>query len=135
MSESLRRVTVVGAGTMGHGIAHAAAVAGCSVTLTDSQPDALAQAAAKIDLLLAGGLKRGKITEAELVIEAIVEQLPAKRLVFEPLDDAAPGTALLATNTSSLSVAQIAATVRDPSRVIGLHFFNPVHIMRLVEVA
>src|ERR1041384_1428450 len=156
MSESLRRVTVVGAGTMGHGIAHAAAVAGCSVTLTDSQPDALAHAAAKIDLLLAGGLKRGKITEAEitavrgrlryeaaldravdeaeLVIEAIVEQLPAKRLVFEALDDAAPGTALLATNTSSLSVAQIAATVRDPSRVIGLHFFNPVHIMRLVEV-
>jgi len=150
------RVTVVGAGTMGHGIAHTAAVAGCTVTLTDSQPDALTQAAAKIDLLLAGGLKRGKITEVEIaavrgrlryqtaldraadeadvVIEAIVEQLPGKRMVFEAIDASAPTRALLATNTSSLSVASIAAAVRDPSRVIGLHFFNPVHVMRLIEV-
>jgi len=150
------RVTVVGAGTMGHGIAYAAALAGCAVRLTDDRAAALPQAKAKIEDLLAGGLKRGKLTEsdaaavrqrlqtdatvrnaitdADVVIEAIVEDLAIKQRLFADIERVAPATALLATNTSSLSIAQIAATMKQPGRLIGMHFFNPVHVMRLVEV-
>ncbi len=150
------RVTVVGAGTMGHGIAYAAALAGCAVTLTDSRVDALPHALARIGDLLAGGVKRGKLTKedraavlsrlqgqpslpaavapAEVVIEAILEDLVAKQQLFRAIERAALPTALLATNTSSLSIASIAAVLQEPARLIGLHFFNPVHIMRLVEV-
>jgi len=150
------RVTVVGAGTMGHGIAYAAALAGCPVTLTDNEPGALDLAWSKIDGLLAGGVKRGKLTadeattvrsrlrtepdlvsalsDAEVVIEAVVEDLEVKRQLFAAVERAAPGEALLATNTSSLSVGKIATAVGDPARVIGMHFFNPVHVMTLVEV-
>ncbi|MGH7567587.1 MAG: 3-hydroxyacyl-CoA dehydrogenase family protein [Gemmatimonadales bacterium] len=150
------RVTVVGAGTMGHGIAYAAALTGCTVTLTDSRADVLPQALARIADLLAGGVKRGKIAEAdragiltrlrleaslpaavehaEVVIEAILEELAAKQQLFRAIERAASPTALLATNTSSLSIASIAGVLQEPGRLIGLHFFNPVHIMRLVEV-
>src|SRR3989475_12925435 len=150
------RVAVVGAGTMGHGIAYAAALGGCRVALTDSRADAVARALERIRELVAGGVKRGKLTEAdgaavvqrlradarlgaavtdaEVVIEAVVEDLAMKRRLFADLQDAAPHDALLATNTSSLSIAVIAQAVRDPARVLGLHFFNPVHAMRLVEV-
>jgi len=149
-------VAVIGAGTMGHGIAYAAALAGCDVRLTDDRAAALPQAKAKIEDLLAGGLKRGKLTEsdaaavrqrlqtdatvrnaitgADVVIEAIVEDLAIKQRLFADIERVAPATALLATNTSSLSIAQIAATMKQPGRLIGMHFFNPVHVMRLVEV-
>jgi len=149
-------VAVIGAGTMGHGIAYAAALAGCAVRLTDDRAAALPQAKAKIEDLLAGGLKRGKLTEsdaaavrqrlqtdatvrnaitdADVVIEAIVEDLAIKQRLFADIERVAPATALLATNTSSLSIAQIAATMKQPGRLIGMHFFNPVHVMRLVEV-
>ena len=149
-------VAVIGAGTMGHGIAYVAALAGCDVRLTDDRAAALPQAKAKIEDLLAGGLKRGKltesdaaavrqrlqtettvrnaITEADVVIEAIVEDLAIKQRLFADIERVAPATALLATNTSSLSIAQIAATMKQPGRLIGMHFFNPVHVMRLVEV-
>ena len=141
---------------MGHGIAYAAALVGCAVTLTDARADALPDAVQRIESLLAGGLKRGKITEhdraavhsrlhterdlatavahADIVIEAVVEQMPVKQRLFAEIERAAPPTALLASNTSSLSVGQIAAALREPSRVVGMHFFNPVHVMRLVEV-
>jgi len=150
------RVAVVGAGTMGHGIAYVAARAGCEVTLTDSRPEMLPLASEQIERLLAGGLQRGKLSErdaaavrerlrpvpslgdavrnADVVIEAIFENLAAKRQLFEALSKLTPGHVLLATNTSSLSVGQIAAAVPDPRRVIGMHFFNPVHLMRLVEI-
>ncbi len=150
------QVAVVGAGTMGHGIAYAAAVAGFDVSLTDSRPDALPAAIRRIGDLLTGGVQRGKLAEADLaavaarlradrdlagavrgadiVIEAVTEDLGVKQRLFATLEEAAPPGALLATNTSSLSVASIAAAVRDPGRVVGMHFFNPVHAMKLVEV-
>jgi len=150
------RVAVVGAGTMGHGIAYAAALAGFEVRLTDSQPEALRRVTARLDELLTNAVRRGKLTEenrdataarlraeadfaaavldAEVVIEAVREHLGTKQQVFAEVERTAPAGALLATNTSSLSVAAIAATVQDPGRVLGMHFFNPVHAMKLVEV-
>jgi 3-hydroxybutyryl-CoA dehydrogenase len=150
------KVGVIGAGTMGHGIAYVAALAGHDVALTDAVPAALPRAIENVEALLAGGVKRGKLSEpdraavrgrirseaslsaavaeAAVVIEAIVEDLPAKQRLFSELERLAPHGALLATNTSSLSIAQIAAAVTDPARVLGLHFFNPVHVMRLVEI-
>jgi 3-hydroxybutyryl-CoA dehydrogenase len=152
----MTRITVVGAGTMGHGIAYAAALAGCDVRLTDTRAEALADASTKIEGLLAGGLKRGKLTDtdlaatrarvraepvlaralqdAEVVIEAVVEDLSVKQRLFAEIERLAPTGALLASNTSSLSVGQIAQGLKEPGRLIGLHFFNPVHAMHLVEV-
>ncbi len=152
----MTRIAVVGAGTMGHGIAYVAALVGCDVTLTDSRPEALPDAVAKIETLLAGGLKRGKVTEvdragvhqrlrgeprldralaeAEVVIEAVIEDLAVKQRLFAQIERLAPEGALLASNTSSLSIGQIAAALKEPGRLIGLHFFNPVHAMQLVEV-
>jgi len=150
------RVAVIGAGTMGHGIAYVAARAGCEVRLTDARADALPQALVKIEALLEGGLKRGKLTaadradlvkrltadqdlrsairDADVVIEAIVEDLAIKQRLFADLERAAPPGALLASNTSSLSIGQIASTMTEPSRLVGMHFFNPVHVMKLVEI-
>jgi 3-hydroxybutyryl-CoA dehydrogenase len=151
-----RRVTVVGAGTMGHGIAYVAALAGFEVCLTDSRADVLPLALGRLNDLLAVAVKRGKLAEpdrvaaagrlraehqfvpavrgADVVIEAVHEHLGVKQQLFAELERAAPPDALLATNTSSLSVTDIAAAVQDPGRVIGMHFFNPVHAMKLVEV-
>jgi 3-hydroxybutyryl-CoA dehydrogenase len=110
----------------------------------------------RIESLLAGGVQRGKLTEddrarvharlesvphlvdavagADLVIEAVIEDLSAKQRLLADIERRAPPTALLATNTSSLSVGQIAAALKQPSRLLGMHFFNPVHLMRLVEI-
>jgi len=153
---SLPRVAVVGAGTMGHGIAYVAALAGCEVALNDSRADALPQARARIDELLAGAVKRGKLTEdgrvlvagrlhvervladavkgAGLVIEAVVEDLAVKQRLLSEIERAAPPGALLASNTSSFSIGQLAAALEAPGRLVGMHFFNPVHLMKLVEV-
>ena len=150
------RIAVVGAGTMGHGIAQVAAVAGDVVVLTDTREEVLEPALARIRTNLAGGVERGKITQdaaaaalerisvtpslaeavrgAELVIEAVVERLDVKQQLFRQLEAGAPPTAVLATNTSSLSVARIAAAISGAERVVGMHFFNPVHLMKLVEV-
>ena len=141
---------------MGHGIAYAAALAGCEVRLTDSRAEALRRALDAIDSLLAGGLKRGKLTaadqadigkrlhidevlssairDADVVIEAVVEDLAIKQRLFADVERAAPAGALLASNTSSLSIGQIAAAMTQPGRLVGMHFFNPVHVMKLVEV-
>jgi 3-hydroxybutyryl-CoA dehydrogenase len=156
MSDAPPTVAVIGAGTMGHGIAYVAAAAGCPVVLTDTRTDALIDAVSKIETLLAGGLKRGKLTEhdraavhsrlraepalpaavrgAEVVIEAVVEDLTVKQRLFAEVERHAPPGAVLASNTSSLSIGRIAAAVKQPGRVVGMHFFNPVHVMRLVEV-
>jgi 3-hydroxybutyryl-CoA dehydrogenase len=141
---------------MGHGIAQVAAVAGFAVRLTDTRTEALDIARRRIRENLAGAVTRGKLTreaadaatnriaisadvhgavrDAAVVIEAVVEELEVKRRTFADVESAAPADAILATNTSSLSVAAIAAATRTPARVIGMHFFNPVHIMKLVEI-
>jgi 3-hydroxybutyryl-CoA dehydrogenase len=141
---------------MGHGIAYVAALAGCAVRLWDGSPGVLDTARERIESLLAGGLKRGKLTEddrarvhagletvahlpdvvtgAEVVIEAVVEDLPTKQRLFAEVERRAPPGALLASNTSSISIGQIAAALREPSRLLGMHFFNPVHLMKLVEI-
>jgi len=152
----MTRVAVVGAGTMGHGIAQAAALAGFETTLTDADREVLPRAQERIRETLAEGVRRGKLSAdqaesavrrvhttahlgaaadgADLVIEAIREDLDAKRALFAELSTIVTRTCVLATNTSSLSVARIAEAARQPVRVLGMHFFNPVHLMRLVEV-
>jgi 3-hydroxybutyryl-CoA dehydrogenase len=152
----ISQVTVVGAGTMGHGIAHVAAAAGYVVALYDAVEGAAERGAAKVRENLDKGIARGKVTEAErdaalgrlrvasslddaassadLVVEAIVESLDVKTALFADLDRLTPAGAILATNTSSLSVAKIAAATSRPEMVLGMHFFNPVHIMKLLEV-
>lgn len=156
MTPAATHVTVIGAGTMGHGIAYAAALAGCQVRLTDARAEALPQAMDKIASLLAGGLQRGKLTaadhanllkrlhtdttlssavrDADVVIEAIVEDLAIKQRLFAEVERAAPAGALLVSNTSALSIGRIASTMAHPERLVGMHFFNPVHVMKLVEI-
>ncbi|MGH7476636.1 MAG: 3-hydroxyacyl-CoA dehydrogenase family protein [Longimicrobiales bacterium] len=156
MSGPIERVAVIGAGTMGHGIAQVAAQAGCQVALFDALPTAVEHGLARVRETLDGGIARGKLTPAEraatlsrlrgssslaeaaadadLVIEAVPERLELKRQVFGELAGLTPPHALLATNTSSLSVSTIQEATPCPERVLGLHFFNPVHIMALVEL-
>ncbi len=153
---SIRTVAVLGAGTMGHGIAHVAALAGHDVRLYDVTQELADGGRAKIVASLDKGVSLGKVTSdardgaaaritatgdlagactgADLVVEAVPEKLDLKRDLFAAVDRAAPATALYATNTSSLPVARIAGAVADPSRLIGMHFFNPVHLMKLLEV-
>lgn len=152
----IKVVAVLGAGTMGHGIAQVCAAAGCTVRLYDINDAAVASGAALIKANLDKGIERGKVTEAErdaalgllttttaiaqavegadLVVEAAPESMALKAKIFADVDAAAPAHAILASNTSSLAIAQIASAVADPTRVVGMHFFNPVHIMKLVEV-
>jgi 3-hydroxybutyryl-CoA dehydrogenase len=156
MSNNISRLAVIGAGTMGHAIAQIGAQAGYQVWLQDVAPDLLAQAGARIDDNLSKGVSRGKLTAdertaalariqtttdlkeavsaADLVIEAIVEDLTVKHALFRQLEDLTPESAVLASNTSSLSIGEIAAAVRAPERLIGMHFFNPAHIMKLLEI-
>jgi 3-hydroxybutyryl-CoA dehydrogenase len=150
------RVAVIGAGTMGVGIAQATAAAGWLTALTDTRPAALDGALDRIRTTLEGAVQRGKLDAegrdaimgrlrtapdiraacegADLVIEAVIEDLDAKRDVLSRGSDWAEPHALLATNTSSLSIADIARDMPRPERVVGLHFFNPVHLMKLVEI-
>jgi 3-hydroxybutyryl-CoA dehydrogenase len=149
-------VTVIGAGTMGRGIAQAAAEAGFRVTLYDAAPAALAAALPAIRAVLQDGVARGKVAPADrdaalsrlhaapelpgalalagIVIEAVPESLDLKKRIFAELGRLAPPDAVLATNTSSLPVGEIAAASGRAGRVVGMHFFNPVHIMKLLEV-
>jgi 3-hydroxybutyryl-CoA dehydrogenase len=153
---AIEKITVIGAGTMGHGIAQVAAQAGFQVVLEDVSDDLTARALRRIEENLRKGVERGKVTQdemraalsrvtassdlksavagADLIIEAIVEKLDVKRELFSELDRASKSSAILATNTSSLSIKDIASSTGRPDRVIGTHFFNPVHIMKLLEV-
>ncbi len=153
---ALERVAVLGAGTMGHGIAQVAAQAGHAVRLHDPSAEALSRGMAGIRRNLEKGVSLGKVDPhvrdaalarvirapslaeavdgATIVIEAAPERLDLKQSIFAEAEALAPDHALLATNTSSLSVSQIAEALRRPERFLGLHFFNPVHIMALVEV-
>lgn len=153
---TIDRVAVLGAGTMGHGIAQVCAAAGCDVRLYDVNAEAVEAGVTRVRANLDKGIERGKVTEAErdatlarltpateiakavadadLVIEAAPETMELKAQIFAEVDESAPAHAILGSNTSSLSIGEIARAVADPSRFIGLHFFNPVHIMKLVEV-
>lgn len=150
------KISVVGAGTMGNGIAHVAAMSGATVNLVDVKPSFLDQAMATIDKNLGRMVTKEKITEAQhkqtmariypttslgeaasksqLIIEAINENFDLKKKIFETADEAAPEDAILASNTSSISITKLAAVTNRPDRVIGMHFFNPVPVMKLVEI-
>jgi len=152
---AIARVAVIGAGTMGRGIALACLNAGLEVSLIDSDPESLKRAVAEIETTWDTAVTRGKLNAAiasarreklhpstsddalshtDLVIEAVFESMAIKRQVFSKLDQlCAPGT-VLATNTSTLNVDEIAAITSRPQDVIGLHFFSPAHVMRLLEV-
>ncbi len=151
----MQNIIVVGAGTMGAGIAQLAATHGTTVSLVDVNPDVLQRGMDAITKNLDRAVEKGKqtpvernailarirplaemkaISSGEFAIEAVVENLEVKQNVFRELEAALPPGAILATNTSSLSVSKIAETLRDPSRLIGMHFFNPAPLMPLVEI-
>lgn len=155
MSESSIAV-VLGAGTMGHGIAQVLAMGGYQVRLCDLDAERVEAALGKVAANLAGAVKRGKLTaeeqeaaqarlsggsdsasavaDAAIVIEAIPESLELKKRVLAEVASQNPNLALIGTNTSSLPVTEIAQATALPERVIGLHFFNPVHISKLLEI-
>lgn len=150
------QVTVVGAGTMGHGIVLTAARTGIRAVMVDVSPEALERGLNSVRRDLEAGVDRGKVTPGErdealarigtetdlgralegasIAIEAVPESLELKRRVFGEMESGASPGLVLATNTSSIPVSEIAAAVKHPERVVGMHFFNPVHIMPLVEV-
>ena len=151
----INTVAVIGSGTMGRGIAQAAALAGHWVLLYDLTDEIVERGLRTIRHSIEEGVRRGKTTadaaarataalspttdlaeaaRADLVIEAVPEELELKRKLFGRLDDAAAPHTILASNTSSLSLSAIAGATHHPARVIGLHFFNPAHLMPLVEI-
>lgn len=152
----IRRVVVIGAGTMGHGIAGQAARFGYDVVLNDIDDARVNKGLSAIEAVYRAGVDKGKLAAADaeaargrlrgasdleaavagadLVVEAVPENMDLKRALFARVEAAAPATALLGTNTSSLSVTEIAAAVKAPERVVGLHFFNPVAVMPLLEI-
>ena len=151
-----RNVTVIGAGTMGHGIAQVAAMAGCHVVLCDLDGAALERGLAGIRANLDTAVAKGKLAaseleatlarlrgdpdpgggvrDADLVVEAVPESVELKRRVLASVSATADPGAMIATNTSSIPLRALAASVASPGRFIGLHFFNPPHLMRLVEI-
>ncbi|MDC0668697.1 3-hydroxyacyl-CoA dehydrogenase family protein [Nannocystis radixulma] len=155
-SASISTVAVIGAGTMGHGIAQVAAAAGYETRLFDVRADLVEAGLSKIRANLDGGVAKGKVTEAQrtatlaalrgeselaaavtgadIVVEAVPEKLALKQELFTKVAAHVASTAVLATNTSSLSVTAIASGLPHPERVIGTHFFNPVHVMKLLEI-
>lgn len=152
----LKAIAVIGGGTMGSGIATSALLAGLSVTMLEMTPEAAAKAKERIAGNLSGALKRGKLDQAgfeqltekaltlttsyddlkdaDLIIEAVFEEMSVKKEVFTKLDAVAKPGAVLASNTSYLDVDQIAAVTSRPQDVLGLHFFSPAHVMKLLEI-
>ena len=153
---TVQTIAVLGAGIMGRGIAYASALGGYRTVLQDTSDGAIEQALAEITALLEKGAATGKVPEAEavaarrrlatartleeaareadLVIEAAPERLELKVAMFAALDRATRPAAVLASNTSALSISELAAATRRPQKVVGMHFFNPVHRMKLLEV-
>jgi len=152
----IKNVTVVGAGTMGNGIAHVFAQYGFSVTLNDVQKEFIERGMNTIRTNLDRQIKKGTLSEdqkaqtlsrihsttslgdavahADVVIEAATEDASIKKDIFRKLDAHAPAHAILASNTSSISITEIAAATKRPEKVIGMHFMNPVPVMKLVEI-
>lgn len=152
----MKNITVVGAGTMGNGIAHVCAQHGFSVTLVDLQAALLEKAVTTISGNLERQVQKGVLTEenkaatianiststdlkaaastADMVIEVVSENMTVKETIFKILDENAPAHAILASNTSSISITKLASFTKRPDKVIGMHFMNPVPVMKLVEV-
>jgi len=151
----IQTIAVLGAGQMGAGIAQVAALSGLEVVMRDIEERFLAKGLTAIDQSLAKGVEKGKVTEdqrksarnrikptlrledaahSDLVIEAVPEDAAMKRQLFADLDKLAAGHVIFASNTSSISITELAAATNRPDRFIGMHFFNPVPLMKLVEV-
>lgn len=152
---SVQNIMVIGAGQMGSGIAQVCAMAGYSVVLQDVKKEQLDRGIAVISKNLARQIEKGRMAEedmndtlaritpvltiqsaaeADLVIEAAVERMDIKKQIFTQLDEIAPARTILASNTSSLPITEIAAATKRPEQVIGMHFMNPVPVMKLVEI-
>lgn len=152
----IRKITVIGAGTMGHGIAHAAIAGGYTTRLYDVSDTAVTMGRAAIEQIVKKGVELGKVSsgdadamlerlsgtstladavhDADLVIEAAPEQIDLKIGLFAHIEEYARAEAIVASNTSALSITELAGTLKNPGRVAGMHFFNPVHKMKLIEV-
>lgn len=152
----MKNIVVIGAGTMGNGIAHTFAQSGFQVSLVDVKQESLDKALQTISTNLDRIIAKGNLTEdqknetlgnittftdlkdaapkADLIVEAATENLDLKLKIFTQIDELAPENCILATNTSSISITQIAAATKRPEKVIGMHFMNPVPIMKLVEI-
>ncbi|MBW2048203.1 MAG: 3-hydroxybutyryl-CoA dehydrogenase [Deltaproteobacteria bacterium] len=151
----IKKIGVVGAGAMGNGIAQMAAQIGCEVVMRDIKDEFVERGLSSIDRFLSKGVEKGKIEAAQkdailgrikgttdmgllkdvdFVVEAVIENLDLKKSVFGELDELCAPEVILATNTSSMSLTEIAAATKRPDKVCGMHFFNPAPIMRLVEV-
>jgi 3-hydroxybutyryl-CoA dehydrogenase len=151
-----QRITVIGAGTMGHGIAHAAMAAGYETRMYDVSQAAVDKGRGAIERIVSKSVELGKATAADadamlrrlsvtidlaealgdagMVIEAAPEKIDLKLQLFHQIEQLAPAGAVIASNTSALSITEMAGSMKDPGRVAGMHFFNPVHKMKLVEV-
>jgi len=154
MAHSIQKIAVIGAGTMGSGIAQVAASAGFQVQLFDLNPEVLKKGMAGIQKNLLKAVELGKLSSenaeatlariapaddlrqlvCDVVIEAIIEKTEAKQNVFQSLAQINPPTTIFASNTSSIPITRIARGIPHPERVVGMHFFNPAHLMKLVEV-
>jgi 3-hydroxybutyryl-CoA dehydrogenase len=154
--ENIKNVTVIGAGTMGNGIVHVFTQSGYSVTMVDINDAALERGLSMITSNLARQVKKGTITEqdaavvlgrittstsiadaaktADFIVEAATERFDLKKQIFATLDENAKTGVILASNTSSISITELAATTKRAERVIGMHFFNPVPVMKLIEI-
>ena len=152
----IRRITVLGAGTMGHGIAHAAIAGGFETRLYDVSESAVERGRAAIEQIVRKGVELGKVAaadgdatlrrltatstleqalaDADFVVEAAPERIDLKLTLFAEIERLAPPQAIVASNTSALSITEMAGSLKNPRRVAGMHFFNPVHKMRLVEI-
>ena len=151
----IKNVGVIGSGTMGSGIAQVAATAGCGVKLFDTNDEALERAKVALDKILNRLIEKGRIdapekeritgnisyvssldtfSDVDLIVEAIIENLEIKQKLFTDLEAIVSKKAIIASNTSSLSIASIASALKNPKRCIGIHFFNPAPLMRLVEI-
>ena len=152
----IRTIAVLGAGTMGHGIAHAAIAGGYQTRLYDVSDTVVEKGRAAIGAIVTKGVELGKVApgdasamlgrllatssladaleDADFIIEAAPEKIDLKLVLFGEIERLAPATAVIGSNTSALSITEMAGSLRQPSRVAGMHFFNPVHRMKLVEI-
>ena len=152
----IKRVAVIGAGSMGSGIAYTCTMKGYEVSITDVNEELLKRGTTRIRQMIVDGVSRGKlmpkeaeavmskvkgttnleeaVRDVDLVIEAVFEDLNIKKDIFKKLDADTPAHAILASNTSALSISEMAKTTKRPDKVLGLHFFNPPYAMKLVEV-
>ena len=153
---TIRNVTVLGAGTMGHGIAHAAIAGGYRTRMYDVSEAAVGNGRSAIEQIVKKGVELGKVSagdadailgrlstttsladavqDADIVIEAAPERIDLKLALFAQIEEHAPAAAVIASNTSALSITELAGSLENPPRAAGMHFFNPVHKMKLIEI-